>query len=79
MVVRNEPRMQSVRVAAAEVIADLVDDRMIRVPLACLWQLAETPTNEAYRNELPTDASGAEQVAAADRAESAIPACRRGR
>lgn len=40
-VVSNEPRIQSVRVTRDEIIADLVDGRVIRVPVAWSWRLAD--------------------------------------
>jgi len=46
--VRNAPRIQSVRVTKDQIIADLVDGRVISVPLAWSWRLSEaTPVQRA--------------------------------
>jgi len=37
----NDPRIQDVRVAADEIIAHLVDGRIISVPLSWSWRLSE--------------------------------------
>jgi hypothetical protein len=43
-----EPRIKSVRVTSNEIIADLVDGRVISVPLAWSWRLSEaTPKQRA--------------------------------
>jgi hypothetical protein len=45
IVVSNDPRIEQVRVAEDEIIAKLVDGRVISVPLAWSWRLTEaTPT-----------------------------------
>jgi len=44
----NDPRIQDVRVTADEIIAHLVDGRVISVPLAWSWRLSEaTPKQRA--------------------------------
>jgi hypothetical protein len=44
----SEPRIKSVRVTSDEIIADLVDGRVISVPLAWSWRLSEaTPKQRA--------------------------------
>ena len=46
--VRNAPRIQSVRVTKDQIIADLVDGRVISVPLVWSWRLSEaTPAQRA--------------------------------
>jgi len=46
--VNSEARIQSVRVTSDEIIADLVDGRVISVPLAWSWRLSEaTPKQRA--------------------------------
>ena len=37
----NDPRIQKVRVTKDQIIADLVDGRVISVPLAWSWRLSE--------------------------------------
>ena len=47
-VASNDPRIQDVRVTADEIIAHLVDGRVISVPLAWSWRLSEaTPKQRA--------------------------------
>jgi hypothetical protein len=44
----NDPRIQRVRVTRDQIIADLVDGRVISVPLAWSWRLSEaTPAQRA--------------------------------
>ena len=44
----NDPRTQKVRVTKNQIIADLVDGRVISVPLAWSWRLSEaTPVQRA--------------------------------
>jgi len=44
----SDPRIQRVRVTTDQIIADLVDGRVINVPLAWSWRLSEaTPTQRA--------------------------------
>ena len=44
----SDPRIQKVRVTKDEIIAHLVDDRVISVPLAWSWRLSEaTPAQRA--------------------------------
>ena len=44
----SEPRIKSVRVTDDEIVADLVDGRVISVPLAWSWRLSEaTPKQRA--------------------------------
>jgi hypothetical protein len=38
---RNDPRIQSVRVTKNQILANLVDGRVISVPLAWSWRLSE--------------------------------------
>jgi hypothetical protein len=46
--VGNDPRIQKVRVTKDQIIADLVDGRVIGVPLAWSWRLSEaTPAQRA--------------------------------
>ena len=46
--VGNDPRIQRVRVTRDQIIADLVDGRVISVPLAWSWRLSEaTPAQRA--------------------------------
>jgi hypothetical protein len=48
-VARSEPRIQEVRVTEDEIIARLVDGRVISVPLAWSWRLSEaTPKQRAH-------------------------------
>ena len=42
-VVSSDPRIERVRVTQDEIIAELVDGRVISVPLAWSWRLAEAP------------------------------------
>ncbi len=45
---RSDPRIQEVRVTEDEIIAHLVDGRVISVPLAWSWRLSEaTPAQRA--------------------------------
>lgn len=45
----NDPRIQEVRVTEEEIIAHLVDGRVISVPLAWSWRLSEaTPAQRAH-------------------------------
>ena len=45
----NDPRIQEVRVTNDEIIAHLVDGRVISVPLAWSWRLSEaTPAQRAH-------------------------------
>ena len=37
----NDPRIQKVRVTKDQIIADLMDGRVVSVPLACSWRLSE--------------------------------------
>jgi len=47
-VVSSDPRIERVRVTQDEIIAELVDGRVISVPLAWSWRLAEaTPAQRA--------------------------------
>lgn len=47
-VARTDPRIQEVRVTQDEIIADLVDGRVVSVPLAWSWRLSEaTPAQRA--------------------------------
>jgi hypothetical protein len=44
----NDPRIQKVRVTKDQIVADLVDGRVISVPLAWSWRLSEaTPAQRA--------------------------------
>ena len=44
----NDPRIQKVRVTKDQIIADLVDGRVISVPLVWSWRLSEaTPAQRA--------------------------------
>jgi hypothetical protein len=44
----NDPRIQRVRVTKDQIVADLVDGRVISVPLAWSWRLSEaTPAQRA--------------------------------
>src|SRR5881409_2312607 len=44
----RDPRIQKVRVTRDQIVADLVDGRVISVPLAWSWRLSEaTPTQRA--------------------------------
>ena len=46
--VSNDPRIQAVRVTDDEIVAHLADGRVISVPLAWSWRLAEaTPKQRA--------------------------------
>jgi uncharacterized protein DUF2442 len=46
--VTSDPRIQKVRVSKDQIIADLVDGRVISVPLAWSWRLSEaTPAQRA--------------------------------
>jgi hypothetical protein len=45
----NDPRIQRVRVTKDQIIADLVDVRVVSVPLAWSWRLSEaTPAQRAH-------------------------------
>lgn len=47
--VSTEPRIKEVRVTEDTITADLVDGRMIRVPLAWSWRLSDaTPAQRAH-------------------------------
>ena len=39
--VTSDPRIQKIRVSKDQIIADLVDGRVISVPLAWSWRLSE--------------------------------------
>ena len=46
--VTSDPRIQKIRVSKDQIIADLVDGRVIGVPLAWSWRLSEaTPAQRA--------------------------------
>jgi hypothetical protein len=46
--VASDPRIQKIRVSKDQIIADLVDGRVISVPLAWSWRLSEaTPAQRA--------------------------------
>src|SRR5664280_1121715 len=46
--INSDPRIQKVRVTKDQIIADLVDGRVISVPLAWSWRLSEaTPAQRA--------------------------------
>ena len=46
--VPSDPRIQKIRVSKDQIIADLVDGRVISVPLAWSWRLSEaTPAQRA--------------------------------
>jgi hypothetical protein len=48
IVVNSEPRIKKVRVTSDEIVADLIDGRVISVPLAWSWRLSEaTPRQRA--------------------------------
>src|SRR5258708_15883423 len=47
-VVNSEPRIKRVRLTNDEIVADLIDGRVISVPLAWSWRLSEaTPRQRA--------------------------------
>ena len=43
---RSEPRIKDVRVTDNEIVADLVDGRVISVPLAWSWRLSEATSKQ---------------------------------
>ena len=52
----NDPRVQDVRVTEDEIIAHLVDGRVISVPLAWSWRLSEaTPKQRANLRLIGSD------------------------
>ena len=52
-VASGDPRIEDVRVTEDEIVARLADGRVISVPLAWSWRLAEATPGTA--RELPTD------------------------
>src|SRR5574341_2647344 len=48
----NDPRIQEVRVTEEEIIAHLVDGRVISVPLAWSWRLSEATPEQRGRFRL---------------------------
>lgn len=48
----SEPLIQSVRVTSSEIIARLVDGRVISVPLAWSWRLSEATPAQRARHRL---------------------------
>jgi len=51
-VANSEPLIKSVRVTSDEIIADLVDGRVISVPLAWSWRLSEATPKQRARFRL---------------------------
>jgi hypothetical protein len=50
--VGNDPRIQKVRVTKDQIIADLVDGRVISVPLAWSWRLSEATAGQRAKFRL---------------------------
>lgn len=49
IVASSEPLIRTVRVTSTEIIADLIDGRVISVPLAWSWRLSDaTPAQRAH-------------------------------
>lgn len=57
-VVNSEPRISKVRVTNDEIIAELVDGRVISVPLAWSWRLSEAKTKQRSNFRLIGDGEG---------------------
>jgi hypothetical protein len=51
-VASSEPRIRSIRVTSNEIIAHLVDGRVISVPLAWSWRLSEASPAQRSRHRL---------------------------
>jgi Protein of unknown function (DUF2442) len=56
--VDNEPRIKKVRVTKDEIIADLIDGRVISVPLAWSWRLSEATTKQRANFRLIGEGEG---------------------
>ena len=54
----SEPRIKKVRVTKDEIIADLVDGRVINVPLAWSWRLSDATSKERANFRLIGDGEG---------------------
>lgn len=57
-VVSNEPRIQTVRVTSDEIIAHLMDGRVISVPLAWSWRLSDAKPSQRANWRLIGDGQG---------------------
>lgn len=53
-----EPRIKAIQVTDDLIIADLVDDRTISVPLAWSWRLSEATSAQRSNYELIGDGQG---------------------
>src|SRR5438552_864218 len=58
IVVSSEPRITSVRVTEDEIIAQLVDGRVISVPLVWSWRLSEATPKQRANFRLIGDGQG---------------------
>ena len=56
--INNEPRIKNVRVTKDEIIADLVDGRVISVPLVWSWRLSEATSKQRAKFRLIGDGQG---------------------
>jgi hypothetical protein len=57
-VAREQPRIKSVKVTSREIIARLVDGRVISVPLAWSWRLSEATPAQRARHRLTGNGQG---------------------
>ena len=51
-VASSDPRIRSVRVTSSEIVAHLIDGRVISVPLAWSWRLSEATPAQRARHRL---------------------------
>ena len=58
-VVSNEPRMMAMNVTEDSIIAELVDGRIISVPLAWSWRLSEATPDQRNNLEIIGNGEGA--------------------
>lgn len=59
IVASNEPRMMAMNVTEDLIVAELVDGRIISVPLAWSWRLSEATPEERNNFEIIGDGEGA--------------------
>ena len=53
-----EPRIQKIQVTDDSIVADLVDGRTIRVPLAWSWRLSDATAEQRINYEIIGDGQG---------------------
>ena len=57
-VAMSEPRIQEIQITDDSIVANLVDGRTIRVPLAWSWRLSEATVEQRARYEIIGDGQG---------------------